>query len=329
MTSFAAHQQHMTSYDSTMLLGRLCWYSVPESVFDHTFVVQQMQAAGLDTFTLPPVPRPADVFKRACTAATRKKVPVSDVGTYNNYLIRPVGHDDDHVWRKIIRETVDSNDRRLGYIEIVELTFERKTSKISTNWNPMAAEKIVNNASGMTWPTTTYEYDPQAVGMVDEILDNFKAWNDSITSAALRELIRKILTKFHATSVRPAGGIYFVNESRHVELEALSNLINSLQGASFHVLPLLNDAKQREMLRLAFEDESVEEIDRLLGEIMELKSKNKKISADKYSSYAAEYTRLMAKGKEYQSLLGTAMAETDSRLEIFQNSIVSLMEYVS
>lgn len=313
--TFADHKQHMESYDPGLVLGQLCWYSIPEMHVDHSTVVQQMQTSGLDQLALPPVPRSADVFKRACTASQKRRVHTNFHNVFHNFRCVEVGKDGDRIWRKIVLERVDTDDRSLGYTELAELTFDRATATITH-----------------TYPCGhTHQCDDRSFAQprIDEIYQYYKEWNNALTSYAIRELIRNLLNALHATVVRPSGGVYFVREDDAPLLFALENMINNLPGGcSLHTLPLLNDMKQRAMLKKAFEDESIEEIDRILGEMGEIIKSGNKITSARYADYADQYNTLSKKVGEYSALLDDAVSETASRLEIMQTTIVHLMDTV-
>lgn len=310
--TFAEHEARMDSYESGLVLGQLCWFSIPEMRVDHAVVVRQMQQSGLDQLTLPPVPRTADVFKRACTAAQKKRVYTADPGILHNYMVREVGKDSERIWRQLVLEVVDTNGRSLDYQRLVELTFDRASNTISVEW--------------LQDPKTSV---PAASEIITEIRHYYKEWNNALTSYALRELIRNLLERLHSTVVRPSGGVYFVHEEHCDMLFALEDMVNNLPGGcSFHTLPLLDDRKQRDMLRKAFEEESIGEIDRILGEMSEILKSDAKITSARYADYANQYNTLTAKVAEYSDLLDEAMVQTASRLEIMQATIISLMDTV-
>jgi hypothetical protein len=309
-----------TNYDSDMFLGRLVWYTVTEDLnithktFHETVLDNFM---GLDTQpVLPGFPRPTDVFKRACTAAQVRNVPKGGEGaedhTYN-YMVRPAGHDDEHVWRVIVREEVDPNGHELSYDELVKVTFNRKTEKLR-----------FNNVD-----RDTEHGDEHVNDIVGAIYDYFKAEADRITPYAVREFTRKFLERtLHSIKVRPAGGVYFVNEAHAPAIEALDRTLNGWQGSTFHFMPLIDDSKQRQMLRAAFEDESVGEVDRIVGEMAEIMAEGGKISSDRFANYKVEYDSIRKKVSDYSALLDENLERTVNRLDIMEKVLIELIDHV-
>ena len=299
-------------HDSSLFLGRLVWYSVTEDVnVDHAEFCKLMIHEYEDTDIKPRLPNPPrqrDVFKRACSHAERKKVPSGHEGVYYNYMVRPAGTDADNVWRVVVREQVDSSGHKLDYTEYIKVNYNAKTDQVSF-------KEIVALD------------DPELEHVKQDIRSYFHAWSHRLTAYTVRELCRRNLEKsMHAIRVRPSGGIYFVSEEFSDQLEALDRVINSLEnGTVLHTLPLLDDGKQREMLRAAFEEESVGQCDALIGEISEILASDKKVTKDRYAQLMAEYTDMREKIVEYSDLLDEKLEHTASSLVVVKKSLTSLM----
>lgn len=281
-------------------LGRLCWYSVPESASTkyHHFI-GNLLSHGINEAT-PPAPRGVDVFKRACTDAQHDTV---EDGRKVRYSVRPTGHDSEKVWRNIIREELDATEHVLEYSDLGKVTYDRKTDHVS------AHEGFTGNGEAVYARIKSY----------------FEANIDLLTAYAIREFARKNLERnLHAIVVRPSGGLYFVQNDFLDGLEAIENVVNEVEGAMFHSLPLVDNDKQRTMLRDAFENESVGEIDRLLGEAGEILNSEGSISKKKFLSFRDEYEAITSKVAEYSDLLDVAMEATSFRLETMNDVLMEL-----
>lgn len=308
----------LMTYGSKMFLGRLVWYNVSESlVISHS----QFHQAVLKNFInddveaqpkLPGLPRPTDVFKRACTAATVKNVQSDLEDILYNYSVRPAGHDKDHVWRVLVRENVDVEGHSLGYETLVKFQFNRNTEAIDVSFAVDA------------------KYDLMAQQIIVQVINYYASEIDRITPYAVREFTRKYLERtLKATKVRPSGGVYFVSESVAASIEALDSTLNSLgYGASFHYLPVVDDSKQREMLKRAFEEESVDQIDKLIGEMTEIIKSKKKISSDHFANFKVEYDSLKQKLLSYREILDDSLDNTDNRLGIMETVLMNLISNV-
>lgn len=303
---FRDHLESMLRTDQRLLLGYLTWYSVSDVRVSHGDVVRALVAAGIDT-NLPLPPKDADVFRRVCTKSERKKVPTDDPGIYENYLVRDLNADTEKVYRRVVGEKVDAKGRRLGYEQLYDITFDKKSSKIT--------ERRLGPVNGV------------AEDIVNTIKQGFKVERGTLNSYAVREWIRHFVISLSATQVRPGGGVYFVAEGHHEKVEALEKFCHSIPGSvEFHYLPLIDDKKQREMLQRAFEAEASDEIDKMLVEITEIKANGKKITQSRYEDFLSKYHALTERATEYGNLLEEKLSTTHSRLEIFMKSMVELTE---
>lgn len=302
------------SYDPDLFLGRLVWYTVTEDVnVDHgefcKLMLSEYEGTGVKP-RLPNAPRQRDVFKRACSHAEEKKVPTDQAGIYLNYMVRPAGTDADNVYRNVVREQVDSSGHKLDYTEFIRV-----------NYNAVADQVSFDERVPFGTDTTMLESIKQS------IRSYFNQWSHRLTAYTVRELVRRNLERnMYAIRVRPSGGIYFVSEEYSEQLDALERVINSLEnGTTLHTLPLLDDGKQREMLRAAFEDESVGECDKLIGEMTEILKSDKKITKDRFVQFKVEYDAMRKKVVDYSDLLDEKLDHTSTSLAIVKKTMTKLM----
>jgi hypothetical protein len=309
-TTFEQYAERI-AHGQNAFLGRLCWYSVPESVLiDHEEVFKILVLSGLGGH-VPKPPGDADVFRRVTTASARKRIPTDDPNIFENYLVRdlPGGK---VITRRVVREIVDSGGRRLSYDEVAELTFVKKDATLGCR----------HDLNG----------SPSAVGkdICEAVRKRFQAERGALNSYGIRATIRAVLEAAHATNVRyPTGGVYFVGEEHVKKLEGLERLAEKIPAITVHVLPLIDDTKQREMLKRAFEAESVDAIDKLLTEITELRQSGTAISTDAYAAYVTALNDLSEKASEYEALLEGGLHTTTSRMKIFKKAVIGLKGQVT
>jgi hypothetical protein len=303
-------------YDPAAFLGHLCWYGIPEAVN----VTHDEFTALCDSASIPfpklPKPRIVDVFKRACkNAVVNKYVPddteratlAGDVH-HINYMIRGAGADETHVWRVIVKEVVDSAGHKLSYDDIAVVQFGRQ-GNLSVRWK-----------TNDVWPVER--------GIESNIMSYYTSQAVTVTPYAIREFVRKGIEWYlHAIRVRPSGGVYFIQEQFSPTMKSLEKVVNDV-GGSFHTLPLLDDSKQREMLRQAFEDEAMGDVEEMMVEISALMSNKKNISSDKYVDFFERYNKQRKKVVEYSDLLDEAMEKTGSALEILSTQMEALKDLV-
>jgi hypothetical protein len=324
MSTFNDAVESIKEYGSDNFLGRLAWYTVSEDLrvpYDEFLTVVKTEFADvvMDQPILdegkgaPLFPLSSNVFKRACTAANRKNVPTQDPEIRYNYLLRPTGADAKQIWQTIVREAVDSEGHKLNYTELVRVTFTRASDTIRfDNVNPEDEE------------------DEAANEIAEAIVGYFKDNLGILNAYTIREWLRRYLDKgLSSVRVRPSGGVYFVSEDSGPAIEALDRMFNGFgHAASFHYLPLLDDSKQREMLRVAFENESVGAIDEMIGDIAEILKSGKQITSDKFADFKVEYNRLKSKTADYSELLEDKLSGTEVRLELMATMLIDLMSKV-
>lgn len=313
-TTLADHVASQKKLDAGLYLGRLTWYQVKDMKVSHSQVVTGLNQHDLTT-TLPPYPKDADVFRRVTTAAQVKRVPLGTEGKFENYLIREVaGSGEETVTRRIVVEIVDRKGKRLAYSQILDLEFDRKNSTIKV--------KEVNEPHD---PVHWQRQRDYANVIVDEVRREFIGWRGMLNSYVIREFTRHLLLSWHATPVR--DGVYFLPEAHAGEVDKLDAFLNGLAGgAQFHSMPLVDDLKQREMIRRAFQSESVDAVDALMGEIAEMKKAGKTITNDRYAKILTEYQAIMARTKDYEGMLEVEMDEVHARLGLFSKSVLGLQK---
>ena len=302
--SFFQHAERLSEYDESLYLGHLCWYAVSDSsAISHKDFCQQILGTG-SNFSLPGTPHPADIFRRVTTDNARKKVQTAVPGIFSNYFFTEVGKDEDNIYRILVQQTVDTGGHVLSHENVWEVRFQRDTTTIHET-------ELVANAPGMN--------------IIQDVKDQFKDQQDTITPMTIRAWIRKAFIQLAATTVRPSGGVYFVAERYSPDMHALDKIIENIPNASFHALPLIDDKKQRGMLKQAFEDESVGEADSLIAEMREILTSGKKISVAKHADFVGRWKEMKGKIHTYSDILDDAMETTASRVEIIQKMLAGDM----
>lgn len=310
---YDAYSKHLKN-SAVPLLGMLAWYSVPESsetTHKDFLILVETSNAPIKT---PDLPRPADVFRRACNSAKILKVPSGIEGQFYNYTMRDCGYDDGFVFRSIVEEVVDSKNHDLGFEQIGQAVFSKEGIHSTFDIHVNIDHRSMPHIKSMEIS-------------VDDFLLNK---SEVIPAIAIREAARRAVEiKLMGTRVRPGGGVYFVNINKAKQLEAVDYVINSVKNASFHILPLVDDQKQREMLKSSFEDDSVEQTRALIQDIADLLQSDKNVSAKKFTDIQTRYSEQKKKLIEYQGLLSDALDRSSSELTICNNQLISLLDRAS
>lgn len=309
MSVFSDYADHVKTLDRDTYLGVLTWYTVAgELRVPQADLKALLDAVGLGGFC-PRIPNNADIFRRTSTAAQRKRMATSLPDVFVNLLVRSPGDDTEHLYRRVVREEVDSSNRRLDYVEVAELVFDRSTADVTYTLLAPSAE---------------------AEDLCQGVVAAYLMDKGNLNGASIRDMIQRVLTGANATSVRyPAGGVYFLGVEKAHVVAGLEEVISQLPpGGMVHSLPLIDDIKQRTMIQKAFEAESVGRITALATEIAALKKAGTKISSEKYASYLTALRELKGKTTEYSDLLEEGLTTTASAITIFERQVKSLMKLV-
>lgn len=289
-------------------LGELLWYTVSETTVDYVTLKKVLEANGLGSY-VPRAPRDEDVFRRVAPNGHKKKISTTNDEIHVNYLIRQVKRGGGSCTKHIVAETVDSSGETLDYEEVYSLFYD----------GDVATMVVAQLGAG----------DATAEEIAHQLLHDFKSARGRVDAAAVRGVIRRVLDDARAVNVRPTGGVYFVMPQYSPLVEALENVAAELPGAFVHPLPLLDDRKQRDMLKRAYETETAEEADRMLSEISGmLGNKDSRVTPDFYARLSARFTRMKDRNAEYTGLLEDALGGADSKLTILRRQMTALLRRV-
>lgn len=306
MTEFSEYTEKMKQADPDLFLGRLAWYTVSNVTIKHEKLVQLLVQNNLSGF-LPKVPADSDAFRRVCSNAEKRRVATGDSNVYDNYLVRKMGKGGKLI-AHIVRERVDANTEKVAFVsELCKLTWTKTPSGAVVEY------KCQGN-------------DAVAESIAQEIIRAYHAETGTMNSYAVRELIRRVVMSMNATNVRGnGGGVYFINHDHNSRLDDLEGFAKTLPGdVQVHSLPLLDDNKQREMLRRAYESEAIEDLERTIDEIIELKTSGKKVTSNVVAGFLDTLQRAKAKDREYSGLLQTSLDSAASRIQILTRQVMEL-----
>lgn len=286
-------------------LGQAVAFRVAEACrISHDDLRKQLKQIGLEEH-LPRAPKDEDVFRRVSSAHQRKRVPTSNSAVFENYLIRDVGRGQRKVTKQIVVEQVDAENKRLAYEPAVQLDFDN---------------------GAITTMTLATAVDPtQALNLAELIEKDYAADRGHLNSYAIRQMLRSILDDSGAVPFL-TGGIYFVSPvwtNRITDVEAMA-----VPGMELHSFPIIDDKKQREMLRRSIEAETNEAMDALLKEIEEIEN-GPEITTDKFGLLNERRQAILAKAKDYADMLDETLGNTQFRMDMVNAKLKQLaLEHV-
>lgn len=287
-------------------LGVLVWYTVPESVWIDYHEYTARAIALNAPVAVKKAPKPADVFLRGCTAVEQKHqkepTPIPDV--YANYMFRKAGSDSDWICKQIVQELVDQDEHQVSFEVLADLRFHKRSFEIKFS------------------PTLAGTNNP----LVNQIVEEIKAYYEDkemlLTAYTVRESFRHALEgPLMALSVRSSGGIYFVSTSQLDGIAGLEALADSIPGIGFHIMPLVDDEKQRAMVKEAFEDDAVGELEKLMGEMTEVLTSKGKLTTKQLVAFQERFDKYRDRNKEYEGVLQENLEKSQATLQLTKMAI--------
>jgi hypothetical protein len=311
LPNYTEYTEHLRN-SKTPFIGLLAWFHVSERAEIKQPDLAKLVEATEAPIKVPKLAKPANLFRRACTEAQRNKIPTGKPGTFYNFMIRDLGYDDICVRRQLVAEQVDSKQRELGYDILTKMTFNKITNEL-------------------TFEDNEEERDDATLKVVDEIRDEITDFLTDkafvISPVVMRSLIRNSFeSALFGTSVRQGGGVYFIRMNFAEQLEAVDHVCRALDGAAVDMLPLVDDAKQRSMVKEAFKAEVSETSSGLVTRMKELLNSNDPVTAKEYDSVLADYTEAKKRLDLYGDILSSEKSYVESSLEIVNFQLQALLE---
>lgn len=304
-TSLHDYEQQARATDKASWLGALSYFHVSESNVEHVALAAHLTQADLEKY-IPAKPLDANVFLRTFRNGQRKGGLTTDQGSEitENLLVRQVSRKEGRIVKRVVVETVDASGAQLGYEEKYEVEFN------VSHPDHIAIRKL--NGSHV-----------EATLLVDRLCAEYHQDRGCVDANAVRMVIRDILNSTYPTTLRP--GLYFV-PSAHVDtLDRLEQVGAYLPGTTIHSIPLIDDDKQRNNLKVAFEAEVAEDADRIVAEISEIVRNREEIT----SARGAAYTKQIAEGRkkldEYRALLQDNLSTAQMRMDMLQVKLNDLL----
>ena len=293
------------SIPATLTLGHIAWYSIAKPRLTSDGLIELIADLGLDPAIIPNPPRPGDAFKRACRYSERKGLPIPYSDNTANFLIRPVAQTHEDIERHMVIEVVDPDGRKLEYHDVAHLTFDRSKAVLN-----VSKKSIGDTLDALTDDTL------QAFAV------HLKDATKYIDAQVIRRMIREQLDLMSAIAVRRQGSVYFIPFKAKKLTEALEKFTTYCgPGSAFHALPLIDDTKQREMVKAAFEDEVHEGATQLITELGQLQDTKTEITSNAWTVYREKFNTLKAQTGEYQSLVNMELLKADSEMDALEHQL--------
>jgi len=301
------------SYIQGESLGNLLWYTVGEMKVKDDELKALFVGAGLPEKWAPLPVRAPDAFRRATTALEQTRIPYGE-GRKVNLLVREVANDSKGCVRQMVREVVDSENRRLGYVPVLEWFFDRKTENIDSR----------------TMLGTLLDEEKQALDQLPALYTEARSYHGG---QHVRQAIRHILWQTNAVSVRTSGGVYFVPSEHTWAVEGLRTLCKSLRPfavtdypTNCHTVPLIDTAEQRDMVAESLAETVKGEAADLLTYLTNARKGDKPVTKTVAEQAVNRMKRLGEMLTAYRELLNDELVGVTATWELAQGQVLAIVD---
>lgn len=333
------------------LLGFVAWYGISDVDIRYEDLKAKFAELGLDEEAMPGEIRAVDAFKRACRYTQERKQPIPGTDLLANVMVRDVANDRETTERHIVIEIVDQQGRRLQYETAARLLFTRRIHKVLWEdekgrtqerqfYLEQEAAEFMEDCEGDNVRRATIEKAGVTVDKVwtygrhDTIVDSaiarfrqeFDRASQYLDSQSLRQMIRRQLDFMKAFLLRKNGSVYFIpkhEERRAIALAELHEWFGG--GSSFHILPLIDTEKQREMIQAAFEDEVHEEALQMIHKLKDALTESKPITAGAWNMIQQRKNELLERARAYSDLIDREFAKAGTELALLDDTMAELL----
>ena len=316
------YTQAIADLPDEAFLGALLYFSISMADVNLQNAHRDLAAAGLSTDGLRKNLRPVDAFRKATKQFEKKFKPINDVRS--ELMVRPVGEDGEQAYRHLILERASyqaGKKRRVFYEKVGEITFTRGVKK-NGEYSGHGVE-VRRTTDNLSQPLTPEE-DQWLTERLLTFEDKYNHLLNYMDSHAVRTFVREYIYSLDGTCVKESGGLYFVGQKHVDEINKLAEWVKSVHS-EFHTLPLLNLMEQRDMIMNAFEEETIREVERLMGEVSKiLADPNRQIEEKTFDAYALQGADLGKKIQEYNTLLGSKAERAAAEVQMYSTQVLSL-----
>ncbi len=293
-------------------IGRLLWFSVSDMKVDRDTLEDLFSQAGIDHKYLPKGISPRDALRRATKEIEVKREPNGQKGVYTNLLVREVTCDKERLVRQVVRETVDSDNTRLGYDVIASVVLEGQ-------------DYPALNVQGMG-----ISLHPKEQRLIDSVYDRFSDAIDYYNGKNVRDIVKKVLFDCNPVSVRPSGGVYFVPEDYSNVVEGLKEFTNALgpysttgENTKMYSVPVIDTAEQREMVVDSLEAQVTTMAEGILKEMAEAESGV--LTKRRATQFVDRIKAMKTSVEEYKEWLESEKLKAESNLDVARKKAVKLL----
>lgn len=317
----------IASLPQEAFLGSLIFFSISGADVNLANAKRDLSSAGLSIDGLRKNLRPVDAFRKS-TNDFKKRFPETPQKIRSELMVRPVGEDGVQAYRHLVLERTivqSGKKRRLAYDKVGELFFTRGAKKDGEyEGHGVEARRMTNHIAS----PLTIDEDQWLTEKLVTFQDRYHHLLAYMDSHAVRTFVREYIYSLSGICVKTSGGLYFVAQDHADEIAKLGEWVRSV-GSEFHSLPLLNLVEQRDMILEAFEEETVEEVERLMAEVAKiLQDPDRQIEEKTFDAYAMRAAEMAQKIGEYNKMLGSRADRAGAEVSMYSQQVMSLISRI-
>ena len=291
-----------------MLLGSLLFYNLTSMTISENELLDIFNNNNLSQQYVRKI-SPADAFRRATSSIKNEKVVYTDDngdqfdGRIN---VDEVVNDNMYVKRIVGVRVLNDQKEEVSYTQLGSITYDRANDCCATYLEPTSTHYVANISFLFTQVETRY-----------------MAWSTYHNHDTIKNIINRIVDSMHPIALMPTGICKFIPKISKDTLYALNGVINDLSQFSdngidentVEIIPILDTQEHRKLVNKVYEDEIQESLLSYSMELSEILKQKQKLSPRQASTYIEKYKELMAKVKDYESLLGTYQENINFQLK--------------
>ncbi len=291
------------SDSNSSIIGYLTWYSIGDDLYNRESLRKELLRNGIEEEYLPNPIRPTDAFRRATKAIETKRFREEEAAKeYKNYIIRDVVSNGSKLQRNIVVETVNQAGERLDYnSEGAKLFFDKKMEQFTFAANDEMAEELAEEAQ-----------------------KHYECFLNHHNGASVRGGVVHYLNQLSPTPVRPSGGVYFVPVQHSDKLRNLVNFVSNLPRGESHMIPLVNDEDNRQMVK----DKVKDNLEKILDQCRYALQEDNKLQKAQVRNIIEEARRIVKQFKDYRVLLNDTITDLESSVDLVSQSITMVLQKV-
>jgi hypothetical protein len=289
------------STEKTPLVGYTVFWGLAGIRVNRDDLERALDQAGLIEF-LPKAPSPRVALRRALEhwLANRKRFSnqpgaqaTGDDTEEERTLIRVINRSgSDHLVFALVAENVDFASLGLNYGTSLRILLHKKTGEMI----------VTTEASGMI------DALHESRQLAAELAPYWQEYKDKFIARDLSQMMREIIDRLNATSLRRAGGVYFVPATEREPLGRLRDVIERLPRAALSdpfvcALGIPQAEETRKGLAQAVHAGMMDEIISLRADLDRLGESSGAVREKTIAGRLIHYKRLRAKAEIYKDLL--------------------------